>query len=124
MRQILFVEDNEDSRELVKLALETRFSHVRVSFAESFDEARELTKHNNYDLFILDNWIPGASGIDFCRHLREDGAVVPIVFYSAAAQDHSRAEAMAAGATDYLVKPNDWDRLPHVVAKLLEGGLN
>jgi len=124
MRQILCVEDNEDSRELVKLALETRFPNVCVSFAESIDKARELTRHNYYDLFILDNWLPGGSGIDFCRLLREDGAVVPILFYSAAAHDHSRADAMEAGATDYLVKPNDWDRLPHIVAKLLDGDLN
>lgn len=124
MRQILCVEDNEDSRELVKLALEIRFPHVHVSFAESIDEAKELTERNRYDLFILDNWLPGGSGIDFCRLLREVGAVVPILFYSAAAHDDSKADAMAAGATDYLVKPNDWDRLTQVVGYLLEGDRN
>lgn len=124
MRQILCVEDNEDSRELVKLALETRFPNVCVSIAGSIDEARELTESNNYDLFILDNWLPGGSGVDLCRFLREDGSIVPILFFSAAAHDNSRLDAMDAGATDYLVKPDDWDRLPHIVAKLLNGDLN
>ena len=124
MRQILCVEDNEDSRELVKLALETRFPYVCVSIAGSIDEARELTESNNYDLYILDNWLPGGSGVDLCRLLREGGSAAPILFFSAAAHDHSKSDAMDAGATDYLVKPDDWDRLPQVVAKLLDGNLN
>ena len=81
MRQILCVEDNEDSRELVKLALETRFPYVCVSLAGSIDEARELTESNNYDLYILDNWLPGGSGVDLCRLLREGGSAAPILFF-------------------------------------------
>jgi DNA-binding response OmpR family regulator len=106
---ILYVEDDQDTRELVMYLLVN--SRYTVVAAANGDEALMLARTNNFDLYVIDNWMSGASGIDLCRKLREFDSRTPILFYSGAAFECDKKQAFAAGAQGYLVKPAGPDEL-------------
>ena len=106
---ILYVEDDEDTRELVAYVLAK--SHYQVTLAANGDDALMLARTNNFDLYVIDNWMSGGSGIDLCRKLREFDTWTPILFYSGAAFERDKRQAFAAGAQGYLVKPAGPDDL-------------
>jgi two-component system OmpR family response regulator len=114
---ILYVEDDPDTRELVALVLGQE-SH-QVMLAKSMDEALLLARLMRFDLYILDNWMPGGSGIELCRRLREFDPVTPVLFYSGAAHDVDKIEALATGAQAYLTKPAHNEDLVEVVSRLI-----
>ena len=114
---ILYVEDDEDTRELVTYLLGR--SNYKVFPAESYDDALRLARANQFDLYLIDNWISGGSGIDLCKKLREFNPWTPILFYSGAAYERDKQQAFAAGAQGYLVKPVDNDELIEEVSRII-----
>ncbi len=116
--QILYTEDDADTRELVSFVL--TISNCKVTLADSDSKALLLARTNQFDLYLLDNWLPGGSGIDLCRKLREFDSSTPILFYSGAAYDADKQEAFASGAQAYLTKPVDNDELIKEVFGLLQ----
>lgn len=74
--------------------------------AESALEALDMLDELTPDLFILDNMMPGMSGIELCRQLRgrAQTAQTPIVMLSAMSDEKTIQEALDAGANDYLSK--------------------
>lgn len=121
-RQILYTEDDADTRELVSYVLTS--SNYRVMVAENKDSALLLARSNQFDLYMIDNWMPGGSGIDLCKKLREFDSHTPILFYSGAAFDRDRQEAFASGAQGYLTKPVDNDELIKEVFRLIAEARN
>src|SRR6266446_4220751 len=116
---ILYVEDDEDTRELVTYVLAK--SHYSVVAAANGYEALKLARTNNFDLYVIDNWMSGVSGIDLCRKLREFDSWTPILFYSGAAFERDKQQAFAAGAQGYLVKPAGPDELMIEVSRIISG---
>ena len=90
-----------------------------VETATTFEEGVEKAAAGRFDLFVLDNWLPGGSGTELCRELRRLWPSTPVLFYSAAGYDSDREEALAAGAAGYLVKPAEVGRLVETVKELL-----
>lgn len=66
--------------------------------------------------------MPGGSGIELCKKLREFDATTPIIFYSGAAYESDKREAFASGAQAYLTKPTDTKTLIETVARLIADG--
>ena len=100
--QISLVEDDGALRTLL-----TR--HIRQSGfpIRSYATAAEFrASAEQYDLVILDVMLPGTSGLDLCRWLRQRSAV-PIIFISARSSHTDRIVGLELGADDYLVKPVD-----------------
>lgn len=120
--RILCVEDNKDSRDVLKRLLEETDKTYSVEAVETAAEALALDSANAYDLYILDIWLPGMDGVDLCRRLRERGRTAPVMFYSAmGVQPADRDYVLAAGANAFLVKSVDIDKLIPTVKQLLEG---
>lgn len=115
--QILYTEDHADTRELVSLVLTN--SNCKVTVTDTDDKALLLARANKFDLYLLDNWIPGGSGIDLCKKLREFDPMTPVLFYSGAAYESDKQEAFASGAQGYLTKPVDNDELVNAVFRLI-----
>jgi DNA-binding response OmpR family regulator len=113
-KRILFVEDHEDNWEILALALE---EHSLI-FARNFAEGLQLARLRYFDLYILDNWLPGGSGVELCRRIRTFDPNTPILFYSAAAYPRDMQAAFSAGAQAYLIKPVRFDELTRAVALL------
>jgi DNA-binding response OmpR family regulator len=113
-KRILLVEDEEDAQELVTLTL----AEYTLICAHNFDEGLLAAQRGYFDLYILDNWLPGGSGVELCRHIRKFDPHTPILFYSAAAYARDIREATRAGAQSYLVKPVIPDELKLMAARL------
>jgi DNA-binding response OmpR family regulator len=64
--------------------------------------------------------LPDGSGLDLCRQIREFDRDTPIVFYSAAAYEIDKNQAINSGAQAYLIKPSQPSELCNVVAALIE----
>ena len=115
--RILCTEDDGDTCELVTLVLS--YHNCDVITAGTPLQAIELAKNESFDLYLLDNWIPGMSGTDLCKALRVFDSDTPILFYSGAAFPKDKAEAYASGAQGYLVKPADNDELVTEVFRVI-----
>lgn len=116
--RILSTEDDPDTRDLVHLLL--KLEGFDVVYADSAEEALSLAYTSHFDLYLLDNWVPGLGGEDLCQKLREFDQTTPILFYSGAGHESDKAGAMAAGAQGYVVKPADPDELTAQVHALIK----
>ena len=119
--RILYTEDDPDSREMVIFTL--RRSGYEVTCVDSGTEALRLAKNEGFDLFLVDNWLPGLSGPELTAHIREFDKTTPILFYSGAAYDDDKQAALNAGAQGYLVKPIGIERLIDEVDRLIAGAI-
>src|SRR6185295_8317619 len=115
--RILCTEDDADTREVLRLLLE--LEGFVVTCAEDSDQAIQLAKSEKFDLFLLDNWLPGMDGDHLCRELRRLDSTTPVLFYSGAAMAVDRARAMASGAQGYVVKPAKPEELTAEIRRLL-----
>jgi DNA-binding response OmpR family regulator len=117
--KILFVEDHDDTRELMALVLSQ--ANYEVVTAPSLAGAIKLAKTHKFDLFVLDSLLGDGTGIELCRLIRRMDHLTPILFCSAKAYDNDKIEAFRSGAQRYLVKPVDIRLLCLTVAELLKG---
>jgi len=114
-KRILLVEDEEDAIELATLAL----AEYEITCARNFDEGLSIAQLRDFDLYILDSYLPDKSGVELCRAIRVFDPDTPILFYSAAAFARDIEDALRAGAQDYLIKPVSIDNLEQAVALLI-----
>jgi len=114
--RILYVDDNEDSAEMFKLILSG--PDFEVEIALSIAEAIERAKSESFDLYVLDKRLPDGSGLELCTRLNALTPGVPCIFYTGDAYEVQRQEAVAAGATAYVPKP-DIERLIETVHQVL-----
>jgi two-component system phosphate regulon response regulator OmpR len=120
LTRILCVEDNKDSRDVLRRLLESSDAAYNVTAVETAAEALALDARDGFDLYILDIWLPGMDGVDLCRRLRDRGRTAPIMFFSAmGVQPADRDYVLAAGANAFLVKSVDIDKLIPTVEDLL-----
>jgi two-component system phosphate regulon response regulator PhoB len=117
--KILYVEDHDDTRELVALVLEQ--ANYEVITTPSLAGALKLAKSAKFDLFVLDSLLGDGNGIDLCKRIRRLDDSTPILFCSAKAYDTDKNEAFSSGAQRYLVKPVEISVLCRTVAELLSG---
>ena len=116
--RVLYVEDHEDTRELVTLVLEQKSYEVVTE--STIESGVAIAGSQHFDLYLLDSWLPDGSGVDLCRRIREFDKATPILFYSAAAYEIDRDEAIKSGAQAYLVKPSHPSELCSAVTSLIE----
>ena len=116
--RILYVEDHEDTREMVKIILGK--NEFDVITAASIEDGVRLAHDQHFDLYLLDLWLPDGIGLELARAIREVDNETPIVFFSAAAYETDRFEAMQAGAQAYLTKPVKPSELCRVISSLIE----
>jgi DNA-binding response OmpR family regulator len=102
--QVLVVEDDPQVRDVVRRYLEREGLAVQVS--GNGTEGLELARRGHPDLVVLDVMLPGLSGLEVCRILREvDGSDVPIVMLTALDDTDDRIAGLESGADDYVGKP-------------------
>jgi two-component system, NtrC family, nitrogen regulation response regulator NtrX len=117
MKTILIVDDEPASRYGLRRALESKY---RVAEADSAESARETLARERPDLLLLDVVLPGQSGIEFLRWMREQGSEIPVLMVSALDTAKTAVQALQLGAADYLVKGFELEELRQRVANLLK----
>ena len=102
---ILVVEDEQDIRNLLVFNLEKNDFNVQA--VDNGEKALSLIRSNNYDLILLDLMIPGISGFDLTRILKNDDEMseVPIIMLTAKGEEHDIVKGLEIGAQDYITKP-------------------
>jgi two-component system OmpR family response regulator len=100
---ILVLDDDPEIAELVGRLLAAE--GYRASHAGDTRAARRLLGAEDVDLLVLDLMLPGQDGLTFCRELRGEGVVTPIIMLTAKGDDFDRILGLEMGADDYLPKP-------------------
>jgi two-component system response regulator RegX3 len=101
-QRVLVVEDEVALADALEYAL--RGEGYAVHAIDRGEQAVELTRQRPYDLVVLDVGLPGVSGIEVCRQLRDESAV-PILMLTARGSEADRVIGLEAGADDYVTKP-------------------
>jgi YesN/AraC family two-component response regulator len=114
-KSILICDDEEGIRESLKLILEKEYD---LFFASNGHEAIEILNKNNADIAIMDIKMPRMDGIETMRKLREIKSDLKILVTSGYKSVETAKEAIAAGASDYMVKPFDRGEILKAVKKL------
>jgi DNA-binding response OmpR family regulator len=104
-QNIIVLEDDSDIANLVRHHLQGAGFNVRL--CASGDELLPQARKQPPALFLLDIMVPGHSGFEVCRQIREsrDLARVPIIFLTARAGEEDRVRGLDLGADDYITKP-------------------
>ncbi len=118
--RILSVEDDQDQAEFVRNILESARYDVRFC-ADPQDLEAELSRFQP-DLVLMDVFLPGISGYDLARLIRQDEryAALPIVFLTSEGDVDARIASVASGGDDYLTKPVNPALLLSAVAARVE----
>ena len=119
MARILVVDDEPDTVNMISDWL-TAHNHY-VLTADNGRAALDIARLESPDLILLDVRMPEMNGIDVCKHLRsqERTAHIPVVLLTGYDPANGRVEALIAGATDYLLKPIDFQALMQRLEVLL-----
>jgi PAS domain S-box-containing protein len=118
--RILLVDDEADSRDLLKFVLDARGANVMT--ANSADEAVKLMGRGKYDILISDIGMPDEDGFSLIKRVRnlsdEEGGKIPAIALTAYARSEDRIKALQSGFQIHLSKPVDHLELIAVIANL------
>ena len=101
--KVLLIEDDKKIATIVKRGLEAEGYTVEVAFDGA--DGLWLATEGSYGLILLDIMLPHRNGFQICADLRSRGNWTPIIMLTAKDGDLDEAEALDAGADDYLTKP-------------------
>ncbi|MEJ7560967.1 MAG: response regulator transcription factor [Ilumatobacteraceae bacterium] len=102
MNTLLFIEDDDQIRLALRMALEDE--GYRVLDAVNGRSGLEVFAANEVDLVLLDLRLPDISGFEVCREMRST-SIVPIIIITAQTDTHDLVAGLEAGADDYVTKP-------------------
>ena len=101
--QVLYVDDEPDLLESIRLILEED-PNLKVDICNSPQMALQQLKTRVYDCIISDYQMPGLSGIEFLKELRKQGIPIPFIILTGRGREEVVIEALNNGATYYLQK--------------------
>jgi len=101
--RILVVDDEVKLAQFVQMELQ--YEGYEVDVAHDGLSGLMTARNVDPDLIILDWMMPGLSGVEVCRRLRQTGSQVPVILLTAKDEVSDRVEGLDAGADDYVVKP-------------------
>jgi signal transduction histidine kinase/CheY-like chemotaxis protein len=116
-RRVLVVDDHFDTCTGMKMMLERR--GYRVTVAHTADQAVERTRHEEFDLVISDIGLPDRSGYELMQELSTTKGLRGIAL-SGFGMENDVSRARAAGFSEHLTKPINFDRLEESIQNLLE----
>ncbi len=112
---ILYIEDEENIRKNITSTLNLILGKVLA--CSSYDEAVITYKNNKIDIILSDINLSGKSGIDFCKNIRENNIIIPIILLTAHLDTNYLLDATKLKLVDYLIKPINFDSLYNVLLK-------
>ncbi|MEY3869523.1 MAG: response regulator [Microcoleaceae cyanobacterium] len=116
---IIAVDDSTVMHETIKKALGKEY---RVLVADNAVEALSMIYHEPVVLLLLDVSMPGIDGLELCRTVRSlpQYERLPIIMLTARDGAFDKVQGRLAGATEYLTKPFDSDKLREVIARFIK----
>jgi DNA-binding response OmpR family regulator len=119
---ILVVEDETDLLNILKLRLETEGYQV-VSEVNGLEVVPRVRLHKP-NLILLDIMLPGLSGFEICKLLKQDAETrgIPIIMVTARSMSKDKFYGLECGADAYVIKPFDFQRLSALIRNHLRKG--
>jgi len=102
--RILYVDDHEDSAEMLKLVLAD--VDYEVESARTVKQALEVASQIEFDLYVVDKRLPDGSGLELLKQLEKLTPGIPSIVYTGDVYEAHREQAMAAGAHAFVCKPD------------------
>jgi DNA-binding response OmpR family regulator len=115
--RILFVDEHEDSRSMMKVLLE--LWNYEVVLAGAADDGLDLARSETFDLYLLDTHLPDGSAFELCEQICGVHGHAPVVFISTAPYEADKQRGRQAGAIAYLRKPLDFEVLESTLTRLI-----
>jgi len=115
--KILIVDDEPDILLMLKMSLEDE-GHEVVMAADGQSGLDRLAEHRP-DIVLLDVMMPVLDGWGVLERKQRDGDATPVIVLSAKTEESDIAKAMSLGATEYVTKPFDLDKVVALVAAVL-----
>jgi DNA-binding response OmpR family regulator len=111
--RLLLVEDDLMVASGIKLGLTN--AGYAVDWVGSAERALEVSRHETFDVAVVDIGLPGLDGLALTQRLRKDGHAMPVLILSARDALQDRVQGLDTGADDYMIKPFE---LPELLARL------
>ncbi|MGM0509903.1 MAG: response regulator [Thermoplasmatota archaeon] len=105
--KVLFVDDEEGIREQAKIYLERIYGSLDVTTAEDAEKAMEELEDSYFAVVVCDYKMPGMSGIELLKELREEGNDVPFIIFTGKGKEEIAMQALNFGADGYIQKEDD-----------------
>ncbi len=111
--RVLHVEDNAVDADLIRRELARMAPDIQLDQVTNLASARErLQTPDNYDLALVDLWLPDGSGLELLGEIRQGQLPLAVVVLTGSGGQDAAIAALKAGADDYLSKQDDLSRLP------------
>ena len=107
--KVLVVEDDAEIADFVVRGL--REEGFTVESAANGDDGWHALEHGQWDVVLLDWWLPGPDGLTLLRRFRRAGHETPVLFLTARDSVSDKVRGLDSGADDYLCKPFDFEEL-------------
>lgn len=117
---LLFVDDNEDLRQYIRMAYADQYHVVDVESGEA--ALKYLSENGECDIVVSDVMMPGMQGDELCRSIKENKETswLPVILLTAKAGRDFMIEGLDLGADDYIAKPFDSAVLASKIASMLK----
>jgi len=121
-QKILVVDDQSVIRQIARSTLQSQGYHILE--AECGEEALEIARDERPDLILLDVRMPGISGFDVCRTIKQDPSTshIKVIMLTGELLEEDRDEGLRAGADEYFTKPFSPIQLLNKTRDLMGGG--
>jgi putative two-component system response regulator len=122
VKKIVMIDDDADDREIFQTMINTIDEEIEVTFGENGRDAFSiLLRPDKPDVIFLDSRMPGMDGIECLRKLKGNGSTqhIPVIFYTALADDENDQMASRLGALNVLRKSSDIKSLTSQLQQML-----
>ncbi len=118
MKKLLYVDDASSMRKLVELVLSKDFD---LTIASNGQEGLAAMQEQKFDVVLTDINMPVMNGLDFLENIRadEENKFIPVLMMTTEASQEMKAEGKRLGATGWIVKPFDPEKLAGIINRVI-----
>ena len=120
--KILIADDHAVLRKGLRQILAEEFPEAQIGEATTTPETLELLSRERWDVLVLDIFMPGRTGLEVLRDVRQQQPKLPVLVLSSAPEEQLAVRVLKAGAKGYLNKQAAPEELVNALRKILAGG--
>jgi two-component system invasion response regulator UvrY len=122
MIRVLVVDDHAILRRGLRALLSDAFTRAEFGEASNAEQAMEQLRNKTWDVALLDVTLPGKSGLDLLKELKDGWPKLPVLVLSVHPEDQFAVRALKAGAEGYMTKESVPEELVEATRRILAGG--
>ncbi|WP_096395476.1 ATP-binding protein [Halorubrum trapanicum] len=116
---LLYVNDDDQLRELVSTRLRDECDRLRIETADSAAEGERLLAEASIDCVLCDHHMPEVTGVEFLKRVREERPDLPFLLFTNTGTETVASESIEAGVTDYVIQDTIENQAPLLARKIV-----